>query len=101
MTLNLHTPVTLMALICARAKEARLNQNITQAALAKQSGVSLGTLKKFEQTGCISLESLLRLAIALGAMEGFEQIFLIPEHQPISLDALIAIPKKRKRGRNA
>lgn len=97
--LNLHTPTTLMTLIAARAKELRLKQNITQEALAKRSGVSLGTLKKFERTGHISLQSLLRLAIALGVSAEFEHIFLQNEQQPITLDALMAVPKKRKRSR--
>jgi transcriptional regulator with XRE-family HTH domain len=99
-TINLHTPATLMTLLATRAKELRLKQNITQEALARRSGVSLGTLKKFERTGRISFESLLRLAITLGASEGFEKIFLQDESLPISLDTLLAAPKKRKRGRS-
>jgi transcriptional regulator with XRE-family HTH domain len=89
-----------MALVAARAKALRLRQNITQESLAKRSGVSLGSLKKFERTGRISLESLLRLAITLGASEGFEQIFIQNESLPISLDALLATPKERKRSRS-
>jgi transcriptional regulator with XRE-family HTH domain len=99
MSLILHSPATLMAQISVRAKELRLAQNLTQEALASRSGVSLGTLKKFERTGQVSLQSLLRLAIALGASEGFEQLFTAEAHAPISLDALLATPKKRKRGR--
>ncbi len=52
-----------MALHLARqAQKKRLSLNFSQRTLAERSGVSYGVLKKFEQTGCISLESLLKNA---------------------------------------
>lgn len=44
----------------------RKRKKITQKELAKRSGVSLGSLKRFEQSGEISLQSFTKLAIALG-----------------------------------
>ena len=44
-------------------------------ALSKKSGVSYGSLKRFESTGEISLMSLLKLAIVLDCADGFEQLF--------------------------
>ncbi|MEG0621161.1 MAG: helix-turn-helix transcriptional regulator, partial [Raoultibacter sp.] len=55
----------------ARRKEAHLSQ----LALAKKSGVSLGSLKRFESTGEISLFSLLKIAIALDCEDDFTQLF--------------------------
>lgn len=46
---------------------------------AEISGVSLGSLKRFENTGEISLVSLLKLAIVLDCAEEFEQLF-VKEH---------------------
>ena len=46
---------------------------------AEISGVSLGSLKRFESTGEISLISLLKLAIVLDCAEEFEQLF-VKEH---------------------
>jgi len=43
--------------------------------LAKRSGVSLGSIKRFELTGQISLESLLKLAHVLNRLNDFELIF--------------------------
>ena len=43
---------------------------------AEISGVSLGSLKRFENTGEISLVSLLKLAIVLDCAEEFEQLFV-------------------------
>jgi len=82
-----------------RFKRLRLDIGYTQEALAKRSGVSLGSLKRFEQSGEISLSNLLRLAVILDALEDFEKLFLPKETKPKSLDELIkAEPKKRKRG---
>ena len=78
-------------------REQRLHLNWSQESLAQRSGVSYGTLKKFEQTGQISLASLLKLAAALNALEDFAALFA-KEQVPASLDELIK-NKSRKRGR--
>ncbi|WP_394699125.1 helix-turn-helix domain-containing protein [uncultured Cohaesibacter sp.] len=44
----------------------RLGMNLTQAGLADRSGVPLPTLRKFEQTGSISLEAFLKLLMVVG-----------------------------------
>ncbi|MDA9832607.1 helix-turn-helix transcriptional regulator [Gammaproteobacteria bacterium] len=46
----------------------RLKLNLSQKTLSEKSGVSYGTLKEFEQKRPISLESLLKIALALGKM---------------------------------
>ncbi len=86
--------------IATKASEKRLSLNLSQKTLAQKSGVSLSVLKKFEHTGKISLESLLKLALVLEAMDEFKDLFnpKDPETYP-SLDALLASDIKRKRGR--
>ncbi len=82
-----------------RFKAFRLDTGYTQEALAKRSGVSLGSLKRFEQSGEISLSNLLKLSYILDTLEDFEKLFLAKQSKPKSLDELIkAEPKKRKRG---
>lgn len=44
----------------------RLSMGLTQKGLATRAGVPLPTLRKFEQTGLISLESFLKLLMILG-----------------------------------
>ncbi|MEG0217975.1 MAG: helix-turn-helix transcriptional regulator [Raoultibacter sp.] len=63
----------------ARRKEAHLSQ----LALAKKSGVSLGSLKRFESTGEISLFSLLKIAIALDCEDDFTQLFARKHYRSI------------------
>jgi hypothetical protein len=45
---------------------------LTQAELAKRSGVSFGSIKRFELTGQISLESLLKSAQIFNRMSDFD-----------------------------
>ncbi len=53
----------------------RKRKKITQKELATRSGVSLGSLKRFEQSGEISLQSLTKLAMALGVEGELEKLF--------------------------
>ena len=52
----------------------RREQRWSQAEMAERSGVSLGSLKRFESTGHISLISLLKLANTLGRLPDFEPV---------------------------
>lgn len=94
------TPQEIARHIAKQAKEKRLSLNFSQQTLSQRSGVSFGVLKKFEQTGKISLESLLKIALALGALEEFKDLFkpISPEHFA-SIEELLK-DKKRKRGRS-
>ncbi len=51
--------------ISTKLKLLRTAKGLTQAELAEKSGVSLGSIKRFERTGQISLFSLSKIAIAL------------------------------------
>ena len=53
----------------------RKRKKRSQMELAVRSGVSLGSLKRFEQTGEISLKSLTMLAIALGVEGELDALF--------------------------
>lgn len=54
---NLKPPKDIRMEIAERFREVRLDQNITQEALAKRTGVSLGSLRRFESEGEISLKT--------------------------------------------
>ncbi len=57
-----------------RVRQLRKVKKISRQELADRSGVPAPTLRKFEQTGIISLESLLKLVTILGRLEEFEQL---------------------------
>lgn len=61
--------------IAGRVVGLRKRKKISQSELAKRSGVSFGSVKRFEQTGEISLSSLTKIAIALGAEDGLDNLF--------------------------
>ena len=61
--------------IAERLIRLRKRRKISQQELAVRSGVSLGSVKRFEQSGEISLKSLTRIAIALGAEGELEALF--------------------------
>lgn len=93
-------PSEMLQKVAERAKSRRLMQNLTQQTLAVRSGVSYGALKKFERTGQISFESLLKLAVCLGSLGDFECLFSPPKFsQTTTLDQLMQDAPVRKRGR--
>ena len=53
----------------------RKRKKLSQKELAAKSGVSLGSLKRFEQSGEISLQSFTKLAIALGVEDELDNLF--------------------------
>ena len=67
-------PFDFLEEIALRHKTIRKQAGFSQSELAKRSGVSLGSLKRFETTGQISLESLLKLVEILNRLEDFDLI---------------------------
>lgn len=82
--------------LALRLKNFRLAHRLTQEGLAKRSGVSFGTLKKFERTGQIALVSFIRLVVALGDEAALENLLL--EKKFSTLDEVLNVKKKPKRG---
>ncbi len=61
--------------IVMRMRQRRKEKKLTQVQLSERSDVSLGTLKRFERTGEISLSSLIKIAFALGCEGDFDELF--------------------------
>lgn len=53
----------------------RMRARRKEQKLSRRAGVSLGSLKRFEQTGNISLDSLIKIAFVLNCQEDFESLF--------------------------
>ncbi len=73
-------PTEVARSVASRLVALRKDKGWTQAELARRSGVSLGSLKRFEQQALISLENLLALAHVLGRLEDFGGLFTWDEH---------------------
>ena len=94
------TAQELMRELGERSKETRLSLNLTRNGLGSRSGVSVSVIRQFELSGKISLESFIKIAIALGVGSDFEQLLNSSDsQQPISMDLLLKQSKVRKRGR--
>jgi len=61
--------------VASNVQKLRKRKKISQKELAERSGVSLGSIKRFEQTGEISLQSLTKIAIVLRAEDELESLF--------------------------
>ena len=99
--INLNTPHDVQREIADRFKARRLALNLTQEGLAARSGVGWSSLKRFERTGLIALDSLLRIALVLDCLGDFDGV-CHNEGRSLatkSLDEILTEPKRRKKGR--
>lgn len=61
-----------------RFKKRRAESGLSQKELSKRSGVSYGSIRRFESTGDISLSSLLKISDAIDCLEDFNYLFKNP-----------------------
>ena len=83
-SLSLLVPQDIMLAYAKRVRALRIQFGITQKELAQRVGVAEGTIKRFEQTGEIQLRSLLAIALVLGRLDEFADMFKLPD-APTSL----------------
>lgn len=72
---NQKTPKEIDQLIASRIRSLRKRRKLSQEKLSEKSGVSLGSVKRFESSGEISLSSLTKLAIVLQCENELEELF--------------------------
>ena len=81
--LNQKTPNEIAKSLADRIKEHRKKLKISQEVLAQKSGVSLGSIKRFETKYEISLQSFIKIAIALDLDGDFEKLFTAKNYSSI------------------
>jgi transcriptional regulator with XRE-family HTH domain len=72
---NVATEQSVTNELIERFKTRRKEYGLTQKELAKRSGVSYGSIRRFESIGDISFNSLLKISSAIGCLEDFELLF--------------------------
>ncbi len=77
------SPVTTRRRIGRRARDLRLADRRSQADVASAAGVSVPTLARFEAGSNVSLDVLVRVAIALSADQQLGDLFALPDAQTI------------------
>jgi transcriptional regulator with XRE-family HTH domain len=82
-------PPEVSNLLAERIRTLRKQLKMSQEEMAERSGVSLGSLKRFENSGKISLESLLKMIHLLGRLNEFDNI-LLPKENPDDIKKLFS-----------
>ncbi len=72
---NPKTPNDIANELVEKIKQYRKKLKISQAQLATKSGVSLGSIKRFESKYEISLNSFIKILIALNLEQDLENLF--------------------------
>ncbi len=69
-------PAEVLNSTAAKFRKIRKKAGLSQVEFAERSGVSLGSIKRFESSGKISLESFLKLLHILGRLDEFDGILM-------------------------
>jgi transcriptional regulator with XRE-family HTH domain len=83
--------------LCAQLANIRLSRNITQRQLAEEAGISLRTVRRLENGEGASLDSFLRVLIALRLPHVLEHVLPDPSIRP--MERLEGRKKLRQRAR--
>lgn len=94
LTLNLMSPGEVAGTVAERARACRVALGLTQAEAAERTGIGLSSLRRFESTGRIGFDALVRLAFVLDAVEPLGALF--PEPAFRSLDEVVERPRRRR-----
>jgi len=85
--LSIKVPSELAKIISNNVRDRRKKQKLSRQRLSEMSGVSFGSIRRFEETGEISLKSLLKIALVLDCTDDFEQLF--KQTEPKSIQEII------------
>ncbi len=94
---QLQTPEEASLKLAKKSRQVRLGRKWKQSTLAEHSGVSIGSLRRFEQTGLVSLQNLLKLSCTLGCLDDFNAVLTPPKANSIrELEALSVAPQNKR-----
>jgi putative transcriptional regulator len=85
------------ATLCKRIESIRLSRNITQEQLANEAGVSPRTIGRLEKGQGVSMDTFIRVMIALRIQQNLEALLPDPTVRPIERIGLGAGERKRAR----
>ena len=85
------------AALCKRLESIRLSRNITQAQLAEEAGVSPRTIGRLEKGQGVSMDTFIRIMMALNIQHNLETLLPDPSVRPIERIGMGAGERKRAR----
>ena len=83
--------------LCARLERIRLARNITQVQLAERAGVATRTITRLEKGEGISLDTFIRVLMALGLQQNLSVLLPDPTVRP--MERISALGRERQRAR--
>jgi len=87
--------------LCARLAEIRLSRDITQKDLAEKAQISPRTVRRMEKGEGVTLNSLVRVLMALELHHNLNALLPDPSIRPIDRVALAGKERKRATGRSS
>ena len=87
--------------LCERLARIRLSRNVTQAQLATEAGVSTRTIRRMEAGAGISLDTFIRVLMALDIQRNLEALLPDPMVRPMERIAHGGTERKRARPKTA
>ena len=85
------------ATLCAQVESIRLSRNMTQQQLAEEAGVSLRTIGRLEKGQGVSLDTFIRVLVALRLQQNLEGLLPDPTVRPIERVGPRAVERRRAR----
>ena len=85
------------ATLCKRLESIRLSRNITQEQLAEEAGVSTRTIGRLEKGQGVSMDTFIRVMMALNIQQNLEALMPDPNVRPIERVGMGAGERKRAR----
>lgn len=93
----IQTDKELVAMIGRKVKEIRIEKNISQADLAKQTGLHRNSIVSIEGGNSFSTESLVKILRALESLDEIAFLFSKKEHKLSPLEVFEREKKAKKR----
>ena len=96
MSIALATPAEILRALGQRLRAQRLAQELAQRDLAQMAGLSLGAVRKLEQDGQSSLDTLIRVTQALGLVDELEPLFKLRRHSIAQMEQAAATHQRQR-----
>lgn len=96
MDIRLATPAEILRALGARLRAQRLAQALPQHELAQMAGLSLGALRKIEQDGQSSLDTLIRVVLALGLTDELAELFVLKRQSIAQMEQAEAAHQRQR-----
>lgn len=94
--LSFATPPEICRELGTRLRRLRLAQDMSQMELAERADIAVGTIKRIEQDGQTTLESWVKVLMALGTIDALQSVLLISKPKSIAQMEREAQPERAR-----